>query len=236
MGRNRGLVPAKTLSGAGKILTDLIPQRLKNLWRDLTDDAREFLWDESRVLLTLLVFAVLLCVALYLSGTFKKFVPYAYVTAARFQTFFNGPGDPEETYTQALGMRPSWGEVYYRRGLLREARGHLEEALADFEMASTLSVSPVRAYVAHGRVSALLDRMPQAVWDFQTAIEKDPLDEKAYVERAKVFVKAQRCQEALEDYQKALSLAPQSVDARIGIEEAKKGIEQAELKKKMTGE
>jgi tetratricopeptide (TPR) repeat protein len=230
------LVPAKTLSGAGKILTDLIPQRWKNLWRSLVEDVREFLWDERRAFLTLLAFTILLCVVLYSSGTFTKFVPYVYVAAARFQTLFDGPGDPEETYTQALGMRPSWGEAYYRRGLLRETRGRLEEALADFEMASTLSVSPARAYVAHGRVSALLDRMPQAVWDFQTAIEKDPSDEKAYVERAKFYVKTQKFQEALEDYQKALSLAPQSVDARIGVEEAKKGIEQADLKKKMTGE
>jgi tetratricopeptide (TPR) repeat protein len=188
------------------------------------------------VLFILLFLGLLLCSVLYLTGAFKNSVPYAYVAVARFQTIFNGPGDAEETYTQALAMRPSWGETYYRRGVLREAKGRLEDALSDFEKASTMSVAPAHAYAAHGRVSASMDRIPQAVSDFQVAIAKDSRDESLYVERGNFYLKTQKPQEALEDFQKALSLAPESVNARIGVEEAKKGIEQSDLKRKMSGE
>lgn len=155
---------------------------------------------------------------------------------ARFQTVFDGPGDPDETYGRVLEIRPLWGEAYFQRGLLRETRGRQEEALADFEKAVILSASPVGAYIAHGRVATALGRFDQALWDFQEAIEKTPRAKEAYLERAGLYMKTEKYQEALGDYQKAVSLLPGSVDGRIGIEEAKKAIEQAQLKRRFSGE
>jgi len=230
------VVPAKTIHGAGKILTDSIFRRLAEIFKHGLEEIQEYFWDESRVLSALLVLMVFVVGALYLTGVFARCVPYVYLGAARFQTVFDGPGDPDETYTRILGIRPSWGEVYYRRGMLRETKGQREDALSDFEMASTLSVSSAGAYIAHGRVSTILGRFDQALWDFRTAMEKDPGNDRAYIERARLYLKTEKFEDALADFQKAVSLSPESVDGRIGVEEAKKGLEQARLKSRMSGE
>jgi tetratricopeptide (TPR) repeat protein len=186
--------------------------------------------------LALLAFLALSCGVLYVTGVFERSAPYLLMGAARFQWVFKGPGDPDETYTRVLGMRPSWGEAYFQRGLFREERDRPEEALADFEKASALSETSIEAFVAHGRVATTLGRFDQALWDFREAIEKNPRDDRAYIERARLYMKTERYVEALGDFQKVVDLMPGSMDGRIGIEEAKKAIEQAQLSKRMSGE
>jgi tetratricopeptide (TPR) repeat protein len=214
----------------------LLPHHWKALWKRIRKEIQDFLWDESRALLAALAFLVMLGGVLYLSGVFGRMAPYAYLAAARTQEILSGPGDPEVTYTKLLGMRPSWGSAYYQRGLLREKKKQWEEALSDFEMASTLSSFSGEAYVAHGRVSIAMGRTDQALWDFQTAIGKEPQNVDAYLERAKYYIQTKKFQDALVDYQKALELEPQSMDARIGVQEAKYGVDQSNLAHKMSGE
>ncbi|GEM_PF-6548039 len=216
-------------------MRDLLPEGLRKSWDRFEEDLREFFWDESRVLMVLIAAGVMLVGLLYFTGVFSKARPYLYLGYARFQILFRGPGEPEETYTKLIGLRPSWGEIYLRRGRLRESRKLAEQSLADYEMASTL-MGTAEAYVAHGRVAVSLDRYDQALWDFKTALEKDPLSAEAYNERGKMYFKQRLYAEALVDYKKALELQPASVDARIGVEKAEREMDQEKLKGLLMGE
>ena len=201
------------------------------------EGVRDYFWDEDRAILSVLALLSVTGAFLYLGGTFQRLAPYAYYAAGRFQEIAQGPGDPVDTYSSLLGMKPAWGEVYYRRGLIFQKHRMADKALADFEMAAEFLKDPGKAFRAHGRLSAEQGMNDQALWDFKVAINKRPSDGKNFLARADVYMKMNKYTEALEDYKKALSLDAKLLDARIGVEEAKHAMEQSDLNKRLnTGE
>ena len=198
---------------------------------------REYFWDEDRAILSVLALLSVAGAFLYLSGTFQRMAPYAYYAAGRFQEIAQGTGDAAETYSMALGVKPSWGEAYYRRAKVYQDHKIVDKALADYEMAAEFLPHPGKAYRAHAILVAEEGANDQALWDFKVAMGKEPAEGRNYLGRADLYMKMERFQEALADYRKAKTLDPELLDAQIGVEEAQHAIEQAGLNRRLnTGE
>lgn len=213
-----------------------LPDALQEAWDGFWEDVRDYFWDERRALLTLGVLLIFLGGLFYLTGGWEKTRPHLYLQVAKFQTWFNGPGDPEDTYTRVIAWRPDWGWAYYQRGLLREKRKDFGEALSDFEQASLRMPGACSFFTAHGRVAGALGKTDQALWDFQQALSIDPRDDSVYQARADLFMSGSRFEDALADYREAYRLAPESLNARLGIDRAQAALDQEKLRRKMNGE
>ena len=209
---------------------------LTSRWRLVREALSEYFWDETRLLMFLVGLAVLAFGALYFFGVFTRAEPYAYYFFGRAQETLKGPGDPDDSYTQALGLKPAWGEAYYRRGLWRCKRGGPDAGLRDLEMAAEFLSAPSKAMRAHAEVSETLGRHDQAAWDLRQAVERNPKDGFNYLALAQWMMKQERFEEALDGFQSALRWDPELVDARIGVEEAKRAIEQEKLRRQMNGD
>ncbi len=209
---------------------------LTSRWRLVREALSDYFWDETRLLLVLTGALVLTLGILYYFGVFTRAEPFAYYAFGRAQEALKGPGDPDDSYTQALGLKPAWGEAYYRRGLLRCKGSEAEAGLRDLEMAAEFLPSPSKAMRAHAEASEKLGRHDQAAWDLRQAVIRFPKDGSNYLARAQWLMKQERFEEALDDFQTALRWDPELVDARIGVEEAKRAIEQDKLRRQMNGD
>lgn len=112
------------------------------------------------------------------------------------------------SYTQALSIRPDYGQAYANRGGTLLYLGQFEEALRDCDKAIESFPTYALAFNNRGVAKVRLGRPEEAVPDFDRALQLRPWYADAFYNRAKVYADLGRLPEALRDYDSALALKP----------------------------
>jgi lipoprotein NlpI len=115
----------------------------------------------------------------------------------------------ERILSTAIGADESAAQLYEQRGIVRDDRGHFDEAAADFTQAIARASQPgeVSRYYAERAFSYWLARdWRPALRDYGAAVSADNHNSSAYLGRGRSELFAGRLDESITDLQKALSL------------------------------
>ncbi len=78
-------------------------------------------------------------------------------------------------FSQAIGLRPEYGEAFHNRGVAKWRQKDLEGALADFDESITLGqVELWRAYKVRGDLKTELGQIDGAIADYQRSLAIRP--------------------------------------------------------------
>ncbi len=99
-------------------------------------------------------------------------------------------------------------EIYIARGLTKERRGNLEDAVSDYTKA--IAHDPDYPDVFYHRAKARLKQndLEGALADFSETVERNPHNSNAFVDRGEVHFALGRPDDALVDFRKANNLKP----------------------------
>ncbi len=103
------------------------------------------------------------------------------------------------------------GEVpiaYYNRGLLFEAEGQTEKAIADYTHAIKLFPQYADAYNNRGLMLTFLSKNNEAMIDYNNAIQLSPDNSIAYYNRGNIYYATGDNEKAIIDFNKAIKIDP----------------------------
>jgi tetratricopeptide (TPR) repeat protein len=116
-------------------------------------------------------------------------------------------------YDRALSVDPKLAEAYLNRGKAKRARGDLDGAIADYEIACELlpqlavnNRDITEAYLNRGYARSNRLDLDGALSDFDRAINIDPNDAEAYFKRGRAFLIEGNPKFAIADFDKSISL------------------------------
>ena len=104
-------------------------------------------------------------------------------------------------------------EGFRWRGLIKEAKGLYDEAIADFNKAIEADPKHSRAFANRGIVKQIKGLLDDAIADYSKAIELDPTSALAYTNRGNGRFSKGMVEEAMADYTKAIDLDPAYMSA-----------------------
>lgn len=121
-----------------------------------------------------------------------------------------------DALNEVIELDGDLGPAYFERGVVRQALGDSEGALADFNRAIEKGWDSVNVRLARG--SLLLDegRVERAAEDFQKAIALDSSSEQAYYGIARCFMQMSHFHRAIDLFSKAIDLKPEFAAAWYG--------------------
>jgi Tfp pilus assembly protein PilF len=108
--------------------------------------------------------------------------------------------------------------THVNRGILRLRRGHVDQAMADFDRAMALDPSEPETYLNRGSALMRRDDAANALTMFSEAIQRNTRrPELAYYGRAMANELSGNVRAAYQDYRRASELAPRWRDPRIEL-------------------
>jgi tetratricopeptide (TPR) repeat protein len=120
----------------------------------------------------------------------------------------NNFGRALEAFTQLVQLRPEDAQGYLGRGLVLEARGDLEQAVADYSTAIRLRPDAGAVYFLRGRVRHRQGRTDDALADLSEHVRLHPEDAMGYLFRSTLHKEQKNLGAALEDLNAAHRAAP----------------------------
>jgi tetratricopeptide (TPR) repeat protein len=105
-----------------------------------------------------------------------------------------------------LGQTPRKAEDFYQRGLVRQEKGDVEGAIADFSKAIEIDPQHADAYYNRGSLRQTKGDMDAAIADFNKTIEINPQYAEAYADRGLARLSQGLDAEAQKDFNKYLEL------------------------------
>lgn len=96
------------------------------------------------------------------------------------------------------------GIAAYERGLLYSQREKLDEALADFTLAISLSLNPAEEYLARGRILMKKKQFKEALADFAKLLSMKGDSFEGYLERGRAYAALNQLDDALGSFTEAL--------------------------------
>ncbi|MCC5599056.1 tetratricopeptide repeat protein [Nostoc favosum] len=116
-------------------------------------------------------------------------------------------------YNQALQVKSSDVDLYYKRGLAHYQIGDYEAAIADYSQAIQINLHDAKSYNKRGLALSQLGRLEEAINDYTQAIRINPNVAVAYKNRAEARSHVGDNQGAIEDYTQAIKINPHYADA-----------------------
>ncbi|MGF2036101.1 MAG: tetratricopeptide repeat protein [Nostoc sp. CmiVER01] len=116
-------------------------------------------------------------------------------------------------YNQALKIKSSDVDLYYKRGLAHYQIGDYEAAIADYSQAIQLNLHNAKSFNKRGLALSQLGRLEEAINDYTQAIRINPNVAVAYKNRAEARSHVGDNQGAIEDYTQAIKINPHYADA-----------------------
>lgn len=117
----------------------------------------------------------------------------------------------------AINANPHDPDAYYQRGLLYQAEGRHEHAIADFSSAIGLTARELGALAARGASYLATGKTYEAAADLDEAVRLDPDNATAWMLRGQAYEKLAATPEAATSYRRALALHPDDEEARAGV-------------------
>lgn len=78
-------------------------------------------------------------------------------------------------FSEAIGLRPEYGEAFHNRGVTKWRMGRLEDSLADFDESIALGqVELWRAYKVRGDLKAEMGQLDEALADYKRSLAIRP--------------------------------------------------------------
>ncbi len=114
--------------------------------------------------------------------------------------------DAVDQFTKAIDLKPAFDKAYLARARAYEQLDLLEEAVQDYDRASTFLNKEHGIFYEAGRLYYQLGRYEQALNRLDKSIRVKKNYEPAYVIKSKVLISQERYEEALENCNIALSL------------------------------
>ncbi|MBW4427260.1 MAG: tetratricopeptide repeat protein [Nostoc desertorum CM1-VF14] len=115
-------------------------------------------------------------------------------------------------YNQALQVKSSDINLYYKRGLAYYQVGDYEAAIADYSQAIQMNLHDAKSYNKRGLALSQLGRLEEAINDYSEAIRINPNVAVAYKNRAEARSHVGDNQGAIEDYTQAIKINPHYAD------------------------
>ncbi|MEH1874295.1 tetratricopeptide repeat protein [Nostoc sp.] len=116
-------------------------------------------------------------------------------------------------YNQALKVKSTEVDLYYKRGLAYYQVGDYEAAIADYSQAIQMNLHDAKSYNKRGLALSQLGRLEEAINDYTQAIRINPNVAVAYKNRAEARSHVGDNQGAIEDYTQAIKINPHYADA-----------------------
>jgi tetratricopeptide (TPR) repeat protein len=116
-------------------------------------------------------------------------------------------------YDRTLSLNPSFGEVYFRRGLARNVLHDWKGAVADYTKALEAKPDHAEAYTNRGLIRNILADWQGARLDFDFSLIFNPNNVFAYVGRGIARCELKDCQGGLQDYSRAIRINPSYPEA-----------------------
>ncbi|MFS0513143.1 tetratricopeptide repeat protein [Nostoc sp. UIC 10607] len=116
-------------------------------------------------------------------------------------------------YNQALQVKNSDIDLYYKRGLAHYQIGDYEAAIADYSQAIQMNLNDAKSYNKRGLALYQIGRLEEAINDYTQAIRINPNVAVAYKNRAEARSHVGDNQGAIEDYTQAIKINPDYADA-----------------------
>jgi serine/threonine protein kinase/Flp pilus assembly protein TadD len=116
-------------------------------------------------------------------------------------------------YTAVLAVRPRLASVHEAVAKIFEAKGGLNQALAEYSMAIELEPRNTLLWHSRGSVHYYLREYPHALADFTKALELDLKNTAAWRWRGWVYMQLQQHDKAIADFSKAIALDPKDAAA-----------------------
>ncbi|MEH2455291.1 tetratricopeptide repeat protein [Nostoc sp.] len=116
-------------------------------------------------------------------------------------------------YNQALQVKSSDVDLYYKRGLAHYQIGDYEAAISDYSQAIQMNLHDAKSYNKRGLALSQLGRLEEAINDYTQAIIINPNVAVAYKNRAEARSHVGDNQGAIEDYTQAIKINPDYADA-----------------------
>ncbi|WP_375499501.1 tetratricopeptide repeat protein [uncultured Nostoc sp.] len=115
-------------------------------------------------------------------------------------------------YNQALQVKSSDTDLYYKRGLAHYQIGDYEAAIIDYSQAIQINLHDAKSYNKRGLALSQLGRLEEAINDYTQAIRINPNVAVAYKNRAEARSHVGDNQGAIEDYTQAIKINPHYAD------------------------
>ncbi|MBD2726166.1 tetratricopeptide repeat protein [Nostoc sp. FACHB-892] len=115
-------------------------------------------------------------------------------------------------YNQALQVKSSDIDLYYKRGLAYYQVGDYEAAIANYSQAIQMNLHDAKSYNKRGLALSQLGRLEEAINDYSEAIRINPNVAVAYKNRAEARSHVGDNQGAIEDYTQAIKINPHYAD------------------------
>jgi len=112
-----------------------------------------------------------------------------------------------EDFNKAIFLNPAFYQAYASRAAVYDRTGQLDKALADMDMAVSLSAF-YKTYYARARLFEKKGEVEKAVRDFKQAIAHNPSYINAYVDLGLLYSKTGSYKNAVESFRGALALDP----------------------------
>lgn len=129
------------------------------------------------------------------------------------------PNEALALIERAIAAHPKAAVLLNRRGLVREALGAYDEALADYDSAAELNVHMPEAHLNRGRLLRDRGQVGQAEQAFSQALERNETDSAAWMGRGLCRLQLGKMPEAELDLVRARDLAPGTVSPLVALSE-----------------
>ena len=117
-----------------------------------------------------------------------------------------------DSYDEAIKLRPNWAEAYLQRGFALRMKGSLDEAINDFDKATSLDTRSTRnnrsvaeAYTNRGQIRRNRLEVDNAIQDFDKAINIYSGDSQVYFQRGQARLLNEDFSGAIADFDSSLT-------------------------------
>jgi tetratricopeptide (TPR) repeat protein len=118
---------------------------------------------------------------------------------------------------ESIAANPNNPDALHQRGLLVQAEGRHEPAIADFSVAIGLSARQPGALVARATSYLAIGQTIEAATDLDEAVRLDPDNAAIWVLRGEAYEKLAATDKAAGSYDRALAISPGNAEAQAGL-------------------
>ena len=122
-----------------------------------------------------------------------------------------------ELYERLIREYGSAQQLHFNLGVLYGRLGEFPSAIQELSRALELSPDSVEVRLALGLTYELNEELEKAAAHYEDAIRLDPLNHRLYLHAARVHAASGHFKDAIESYQTALDLAPDDLEAIVGL-------------------
>lgn len=113
---------------------------------------------------------------------------------------------------QILKIYPSCVDALSLRSDIYKEQGHLQQALADMNLAHSLEPNNLDIYKRRCRMLDMMGRLDAALVDYEDILKKCPADPQMWAYRGQAYKRLKRYEEAARDFARAVACGPNHRD------------------------